>query len=114
MMEPATDVGFWRIDQTHQELLFEGDGKRYRIPFQAVTSCEVEEFCLGAEQWRADLYFVTVLNVQTASGPREIGLVRRHLDPHARRMAQRRSQAYAFCDRIKAALSPTTTGFPSS
>ena len=114
MLEPATDVGFWRIDSARHELLFEGDNKRYRIPFQAVASCEVEKFCLGAEQWRADVYFVTVLNVQTATGPREIGLVGRHLEASPRRMPQRRLQAYAFCKRIKEALGAGLVGQDAS
>lgn len=104
MLEPATDIGFFAIDQSRRELLFEGDSKRYRIPFEAVTACQIEEYALGAEKWKADLHFITVLNVETANGPREIPLASRHLAFHRRRAAERRAQATDFCGRILLAL----------
>jgi hypothetical protein len=104
MVEPATDMGFFTIDHDHRELLFEGDVKRYRIPFEAVGSCQIEEYSLGHEQWKADVHFVTVLTVETATGPREIPLSGRHLEFRSRRAAERRLQAHAFCNRILMAL----------
>jgi hypothetical protein len=104
MLEPATDIGFFKIDHSRRELLFEGDGKRYRIPFAAVTACQVEEYALGHEKWEADLHFVTVLGFETANGPRELPLAGRHLGFHPRRAAQRRAQASEFCGRILPAL----------
>jgi hypothetical protein len=82
----------------------EGDHKRYHIPFEAVTTCEVEDYVLGREQWEADRHFVTVLTVETATGPREIPLAGRHLNFSARRAAERRSQAHDLCSRILVAL----------
>jgi hypothetical protein len=38
----AEDLGFLLVDAERRQLLFEGDNKRYQIPAQAVTSCEVE------------------------------------------------------------------------
>ncbi len=38
----AEDLGFLVVDQPGRQLLFEGDNKRYRIPAQALISCEVE------------------------------------------------------------------------
>jgi hypothetical protein len=104
MLEPATDIGFFAIDQSRRELLLEGDSKRYRIPFGAVASCQIEEYALGREQWEADLHFVTVLTVETANGPREIPLAGRHLAFHSRRAAERRAQAQELCGRILLAL----------
>jgi hypothetical protein len=104
MLEPASDAGFFKIDQSRRELLFEGDNKRYHIPFAAVTRCEVEEYALGAEKWEADLHFITVLGFQTANGPRELPLAGKHLGFHIRRAAQRRAQANEFCSRILMAL----------
>ena len=104
MLETATDIGLFKIDHSHRELLFEGDSKRYRIPFVAVTACQVEEYALGREKWEADLHFVTVLNFATANGPREIPLAGRHLEFHPRRAAERRAQATEFCGRILLAL----------
>jgi hypothetical protein len=104
MLEPATDMGFFAIDYDRRELLFEGDVKRYRIPFEAVGSCQLEEYSLGNEQWKADVHFVTVLTVETATGPREIPLAGRHLEFQTRRAAERRLQAHTFCSRILLAL----------
>ena len=104
MLEPATDIGFFAIDSARRELLFEGDSKRYRIPFGAVTSCQVEDYVMGREQWDADRHFVTVINVETANGPREIPLAGRHLAFRARRAPERRAQALDFCSRILMAL----------
>jgi hypothetical protein len=104
MLEPATDIGFITIDLARRELLFEGDSKRYRIPFAAVEECQIEEYSLGHEQWKADVHYVTVLTVETATGPREIPLAGRHLKFERRRAAQRRAQADEFCSRILMAL----------
>ena len=104
MLEPASDIGFFAIDQSRRELLLEGDSKRYRIPFEAVAACQIEEYALGREQWEADLHFVTVLTVETANGPREIPLAGRHIAFHSRRAAERRAQAHELCERILLAL----------
>ena len=104
MLEPATDMGFFAIDYDRRELLFEGDIKRYRIPFEAIGSCQLEEYSLGYEQWKADVHFVTVLTVETATGPREIPLAGRHLEFQSRRATERRLQAHTFCSRILLAL----------
>lgn len=104
MLETATDIGFVKIDQARCELLIEGDAKRYRIPFSAVTACEVEEFCLDGDEWQTELHYVTVLQVETATGSREIPLAGRHLACRIRHAAQRREQAYELCDRISAAI----------
>ncbi len=104
MLEPATDMGFFKIDHSRRELLFEGDSKRYRIPFAAVTGCQVEEFALGHEKWEADLHFITVVSFQTENGPRELPLAGKHLELQPRRALQRRAQATEFCGRILLAL----------
>jgi hypothetical protein len=41
-LENAEDQGFLCVDQERRQLLFEGDKNRYRIPAEAVRSCEVE------------------------------------------------------------------------
>jgi hypothetical protein len=104
MLEPATDVGFLKIDRPRRELLLEGDLKRYRIPFEAVADCQIEEYALGREQWEADLHFVTVLTVETSTGPREVPLACRHLNFTPRRAAQRRAEADDLCSRILIAI----------
>jgi hypothetical protein len=100
MLEPATDIGFFKIDHRRRELLWEGDLKRCHMPFDAVTDCRVEDYALGREQWEADRHFVTVLTVETSTGPREIPLACRHLNFSPRRAAQRRSEAHDLCSRI--------------
>jgi hypothetical protein len=104
MLEPATDIGFFKIDHSRRELLLEGDLKRYRIPFDAVANCAIEDYTMGREQWEADRHFVTVLTVETSTGPRELPLAGRHLAFTSRRAAERRAQAQEFCGRILMAL----------
>jgi hypothetical protein len=41
MLENATDAGFIRVDTARREILFEGDRERYRVPADAVISCEL-------------------------------------------------------------------------
>ena len=41
-MGHAEDVGLLLVDAEGQQLLFEGDNKRYRIPAHALTACGVE------------------------------------------------------------------------
>jgi hypothetical protein len=104
MLETATDIGYFKIDQARRELLMEGDAKRYRIPFSSVTSCEVEEFYPEGSDWQADLHYITVLQVETAAGSREIPLSKRHLACRIRNFEARRAEAYDLYDRISAAL----------
>ena len=104
MLEPAEDVGFWRIDRSARELHFEGDKKRYRIPFDAVMSCEVEAIRLPSDDWGTSLYYATVLMVDTPNGLREIPLCGRHLEFRVCRMPQRQAQAEEFCDAIWSAI----------
>jgi hypothetical protein len=101
---PAADLGFFRINGEKRELQFEGDAKRYRIPFSAVQSCEVEAIRLGSDQWGTDLYFATVLDVNTANGSREIPLHTKQLTFQKRRMAQRQAEAEALCAAIQEAI----------
>jgi len=41
MLENASDIGFLRVDTARREILFEGDRERYRIPADALISCEL-------------------------------------------------------------------------
>jgi hypothetical protein len=98
---PVSDIGFFRIHREAGELQFEGDAKRYRIPVSAVRSCEVEAIRLNSDQWGNDQYFATVLNVNTANGPREIPLHAKQLTFQKRRMPQRQAEAEALCAAIQ-------------
>jgi hypothetical protein len=98
---PVSDIGFFRINRETSELQFEGDAKRYRIPFSAVQSCEVESIRLSSDQWGTDQYFATVLKVNTANGSREIPLHAKQLNFQKRRMPQRQTEAEALCAAIQ-------------
>lgn len=102
--EPQADIGFFKIDRERQELLLEGDVKRYRIPVAAVTRCEVEEIRLASDQWGTDLHYAVVLDVETTEGARELPLLGRHLALRSRRMVERRREATLLCERIREAL----------
>jgi hypothetical protein len=43
MLENAADIGFLKVDFAQREILFEGDKQRYRIPANAVLSCELKK-----------------------------------------------------------------------
>jgi hypothetical protein len=49
MLENADDQGFLLVDADRRQLLFEGDKSRYRIPAQALLSCDVELMNPNAE-----------------------------------------------------------------
>jgi hypothetical protein len=101
---PPADIGFFRINRQSRELQFEGDAKRYRIPFSAVQSCEVEAIRLSSDQWGTDQYFATALTVNTANGSREIPLHTKQLTFQKRRMPQRQAEADALCEAIQQAV----------
>lgn len=104
-LEPQADIGLLKIDAPGRELLLEGDVKRYRIPFDSVVKCEVEEIRLASDQWGTDLHFAVVLEVETTEGSRELPLFTRHLELASRRMLQRNRQADLLCERLREAIS---------
>jgi hypothetical protein len=103
-LEPQSDIGFLKIDASRREFLLEGDVKRYRIPFDSVTKCEVEEIRLPSDQWGTDLHYAVVLDVETTEGSRELPLFTRHLELASRRMLQRNRQADLLCAQLREAI----------
>ena len=74
-LQNAEDVGFLDLDAQRRELLFEGDNKRYRIPAQAVVSCEVELMNPdAAHDSRSTPVGLVVLAVRDNLGVRELPL----------------------------------------
>ena len=47
MLENAADIGFLAVDEQRREIRFEGDKERYRIPADAIRSCELEKSFLS-------------------------------------------------------------------
>jgi hypothetical protein len=103
-LEPQADIGLLKIDAARREFLLEGDAKRYRLPFDSVIKCEVEEIRLASDQWGTDLHFAVVLEVETTEGSRELPLFTRHLELASRRMLQRNRQADLLCERLREAI----------
>ena len=85
-------------------MLFEGDVRRYRIPFESVTGCEVAEIRMDSDEWGTDLYYATVLSFETENGQRDLPFAGRHLEFKVRRMPQRQEQAEELCAAVLAAL----------
>lgn len=71
MLETATDIGLLRLDTQRREIRFEGDRERWRIPAGAVLNCAAEP---AMPPGSAILYYMLVLGVRTAEGPRELSL----------------------------------------
>ena len=64
----CTDIGFLRADPQRHELLFEGDKECYRIPADAIVSCDVELFVAGEGSHGATKLYRVVLQLNHASG----------------------------------------------
>jgi hypothetical protein len=69
MFKSSKDTGLLAVDAARREIRFEGDQERYRIPVDALLSCDVVKsvFLAGAKPG-APGYFMVVLQAQTASG----------------------------------------------
>lgn len=65
----SKDTGFLTVDASRREIRFEGDKERYRIPVDALLSCDiVKSVYLSTAKPTAPGYFMVVLQAQTASG----------------------------------------------
>jgi hypothetical protein len=104
MLEPATDLGFFLIDHESRALLFEGDTRRYCIPFESIKTCRIEEYCLDSDRREKSPYYVVILDTETTTGPREVPFACRHLDRRPCRAPQRHAQALALCTDILKAI----------
>jgi len=76
-LDDASDIGFLRVDREHGELLFEGDNEYYRIRGEAIVSCDIELFISGEGSHGATKLYRVVLQVNDASGLREIPIAQR-------------------------------------
>jgi hypothetical protein len=74
-LQNADDVGFLYLDAAGRRLLLEGDNKRYRIPGQAIVSCDVELMNPSAAHERMGTPVgLVVLTVRDRMGNRELPL----------------------------------------
>jgi hypothetical protein len=102
MLDTASDVGFVKLDVRRRELLFEGDRERYRIPGDAILSCEVEKAVYGtAREPYETCVFLSVLRARGPDGVFEAPLGQRAGLGH-RTAPARREWAEQFCRRILA------------
>ncbi len=62
------DVGFLKVDTAARQLLFEGVRQRYRIPGEALLSCEVEPINAAAGRFAS---YVTVIRTRDPHAPDE-------------------------------------------
>jgi hypothetical protein len=67
LLDP-TDIGFLRADMQRRELLFEGDKECYRIPADAIVSCDIELFVAGDGTHGATRLYRVVLQLNQTSG----------------------------------------------
>ena len=67
MLENAADIGFLTVDAQRREVRFEGDKERYRIPADALLSCELEKsfYARSAKQDAPGIWLAVI----RASGP---------------------------------------------
>lgn len=92
MLENASDVGFLIVDTQRREIRFEGDRERYRIPANALYSCELEKsFHTSTAQIKAPGRWLAVVRAAGRNGPWEAPFFPRLIDGPLR--AKRRLQA---------------------
>ena len=69
MWRTETDMGFLAVDVAHREIRFEGDKERFRVPVDALVSCEVEKSLFSSSaKPTAPGYFMVVLRVPLPGG----------------------------------------------
>ena len=68
MLQNAEDIGFLAVDAERNELLFEGDQKRFRIPAAAIQSVGVET--MGSDEAPMGMVVLTVTDATL--GEREL------------------------------------------
>lgn len=62
-------MGFLVVDVAHRELRFEGDRERFRVPADALLSCEVEKSVFSSSaKPTAPGYFLVTLRAPLAGG----------------------------------------------
>ncbi|HZV35377.1 MAG TPA: hypothetical protein VFB72_12460, partial [Verrucomicrobiae bacterium] len=73
----CTDIGFLRVDKQRRELLFEGDKQYYRVPAEAIKSCQIETFTYGQGTAGATTLYHVVMHATHPSGIWEVPLSQR-------------------------------------
>jgi hypothetical protein len=107
MLENASDIGFLWVDRSRRLLLFEGDRERWRIPAQAIVSCEVQHFLLGGDQHSGGKkFFLAVLRAQTGDAVWEAPVTRRHIYWGKRLERQREEDANLVRTEILSLITP--------
>jgi hypothetical protein len=67
MLDNAGDAGLMVVDRQKQEIRFEGDKERWRIPAASIQYCELEVFIQQQGHYRNKMYYV-VLRVNHRAG----------------------------------------------
>jgi hypothetical protein len=102
MLETASDVGLVKLDARRGQVLFEGDRARYRIPGEAILSCDVEKVVYGtAREPYETCVFLSVLRARGPEGVFEAPLGQRAGLSH-RTAPARRQWAEQFSRQILA------------
>jgi hypothetical protein len=69
MLENAADIGFLAVDTERREIRFEGDKERYRIPAEAIISCELaKSVLLSTAKPNAPGFWMAVIRAWDQSG----------------------------------------------
>lgn len=107
MIETASDVGLFKVDETRGELRFEGDRETYRVPGQAILWCEIEEVNFGGNIPGFSItIYPTVVVAETAAGEWEAPIVFRG-DFGSLGAGKRRKRAEKMYEKILSIVSPT-------
>jgi hypothetical protein len=60
MLDNAGDIGLLVVDRSRREIRFEGDNERWRIPAEAITSCQFEEFVQRQGNAKTRIFYVVL------------------------------------------------------
>jgi hypothetical protein len=77
MLETAEDIGFLQIDEERREILFEGDRECYRVPAEAIISCELERVATGSDESKSIVHYMIVIRAHKGSAIWETSLAPR-------------------------------------
>ena len=100
------DFGFVDVDATRNEIRFEGDMERYRIPAESIIDISVEREVFTESQKDTSYEYLVRLVFQTAHGPMERLFSQRHLWRAMSKDDARRQPALALMEYLRTILPP--------
>ena len=104
------DFGFVDVDTSRNEIRFEGDIERYRIPAESIIDITVEQEVFTESHKDTSYEYLVRLVFQTAHGPMERLFSQRHLWRAMSKDDARRQPALELMEHLRTILPPPSNG----